>query len=99
MAQGGVVIGLLLARTLSGVVADGRLARRVFCLGGLACALLLLLWRGCRRQAASRQLAYGALLASMAAMLRHNKVLRVRGMLALLMFAVFNIFWSALVLP
>jgi predicted MFS family arabinose efflux permease len=32
-------------------------------------------------------------------LLRHNRVLQVRGMLALLMFAAFNIFWSALVLP
>ena len=32
-------------------------------------------------------------------LLRQEKVLQVRGVLALLMFAAFNIFWSALVLP
>ena len=101
MAQGGVVIGLLLARTLSGVVADAADWRAVyFVSAALACALLLLLWRKLPpAQPSGQRLAYGSLLASMAAMLRHNKVLRVRGMLALLMFAVFNIFWSALVLP
>src|SRR5450830_850225 len=101
MAQGGVVIGLLLARTLSGVVADLADWRAVyFVSAAIACALLLLLWRKLPpAQPAGQRLAYGALLASMLDMLLHNKVLRVRGMLALLMFAVFNIFWSALVLP
>jgi len=101
MAQGGVVIGLLLARTLSGVVADAADWRAVyFVSAAIACTLLLLLWRKLPpAQPGKQRLAYGALLASMADMLMHNKVLRVRGMLALLMFAVFNIFWSALVLP
>lgn len=35
----------------------------------------------------------------MLTLLRQEKVLQVRGVLALLMFAAFNIFWSALVLP
>jgi MYXO-CTERM domain-containing protein len=50
MAQGGVVIGLLLARTLSGVVADAPTGAPYFVSAALACALLLLLWRGCRRR-------------------------------------------------
>lgn len=48
---------------------------------------------------ASRPLSYPQLLISMLALLRQEKNLQVRGMLALLMFAAFNIFWSALVLP
>lgn len=42
---------------------------------------------------------YPQLLASMLKLLRQEKVLQVRGVLALFMFAAFNIFWSALVLP
>ncbi len=42
---------------------------------------------------------YLQLLTSMFKLLRQEKVLQVRGVLALLMFAAFNIFWSALVLP
>lgn len=42
---------------------------------------------------------YPQLLASMLLLLRQDRVLQIRGMLALLMFAAFNIFWSALVLP
>jgi len=40
---------------------------------------------------------YLGLIASVFALLRHNRVLQVRGVIALLMFAVFGIFWSALV--
>jgi predicted MFS family arabinose efflux permease len=42
---------------------------------------------------------YPRLVGSMFALLRHDRVLQVRGMLAFLMFAAFNIFWSAIVLP
>ena len=101
MAQGGVVIGLLLARTLSGVVTDLAGWRAVYLLSaGLSLGLLLLLWRMLPPPVAvTRRLSYGALLSSMLAMLAANRVLQVRGVLALLLFAVFNIFWSALVFP
>jgi hypothetical protein len=44
-------------------------------------------------------MSYPRLIFSMLTLLREEKVLQVRGVLALLMFAAFNIFWSALVLP
>src|SRR5450830_554978 len=101
MAQGGVMIGLLLARTLSGVVADLAGWRAVYLLSaGISLALLILLWRMLPAPPqAEKRLSYGALLASMVNMLAHNKVLQVRGVLALLMFAVLSIFWSTLVFP
>lgn len=100
-AQGGVVIGLLLARTLSGVVTDLAGWRAVYLLSAvLSLALLLLLWRMLPPPApVMKRLSYGALLASMLDLLKTNRVLQVRGVLALLLFAVFNIFWSALVFP
>ena len=100
-AQGGVVIGLLLARTLSGVVTDLAGWRAVYLLSaGLSLALLLLLWRMLPPPLApARKLSYGALLASMLELLKTNRVLQVRGVLALLLFAAFSIFWSALVFP
>lgn len=100
-AQGGVVIGLLLARTLSGVVTDLAGWRAVYLLSaGLSLALLLLLWRMLPPPVApARKLSYGALLASMLELLKTNRVLQVRGVLALLLFAAFSIFWSALVFP
>ena len=101
MAQGGVVIGLLLARTLSGVVTDLAGWRAVYLLSAaLSLGLLLLLWRRLPPPApVTHKLSYGALLSSMLGMLATNKVLQVRGVLAMLLFAVFNIFWSALVFP
>lgn len=99
--QGGVVMGLLLARVVSGVVADLAGWRFVY-LGsaGLSLVLLLGLWRVLPGQELVVQpLSYPRLLGSMVTLLARDRVLQIRGTLALLMFAVFNIFWSALVLP
>ncbi|ARU06637.1 MFS transporter [Comamonas serinivorans] len=100
-AQGGVFIGLLLARVFAGGVSDLAGWRGVYvCAAVLMLALALPLWR--RLPAlplASQTMPYRRLIASMLTLLRQDRVLQVRGMLALLMFAAFNIFWSALVLP
>jgi len=100
-AQGGVFIGLLLARVFSGGVSDLAGWRGVyFCAALLMLMIAIPLWRRLPvLPPASRALSYPRLLASMLTLLREEKVLQVRGMLALLMFAAFNIFWSALVLP
>ncbi|MGL4214867.1 MAG: MFS transporter, partial [Morganella morganii] len=42
---------------------------------------------------------YRQLIVSMVSLLKEQKVLQIRGILAFLMFAAFNIFWSALVIP
>ncbi|WP_127170086.1 MFS transporter [Xanthomonas sp. BRIP62415] len=100
-AQSGVFIGLLLARVFAGGVSDLAGWRGVyFCAAGLMLVIALPLWR--RLPAlplAANPMPYPRLVASMLTLLREEKVLQVRGMLALLMFAAFNIFWSALVLP
>ena len=99
--QSGVFVGLLLARVFSGAVSDVAGWRGVYVASAL-CMLALagLLWLRLPVVARPVQpLAYGRLLASMAQLLRSNRVLQVRGMLAFFMFAAFNIFWSALVLP
>ncbi len=100
-AQGGVFIGLLLARVFAGGVSDLAGWRGVyFCAALLMLGIAIPLWRRLPiLPPASRTLSYPLLLASMLTLLRQEKVLQVRGMLALLMFAAFNIFWSALVLP
>lgn len=100
-AQGGVFIGLLLARVFAGSVSDLAGWRGVyFCAAGLMLMLAIPLLRGLpATPAVSGTLSYPRLLASMVTLLRQEKVLQVRGILALLMFAAFNIFWSALVLP
>lgn len=103
-AQSGVFIGLLLARVVAGIVSDLAGWRSVYLFAGLLMlGMALLLWKRLPALApsptASAGLSYRHLLASMFTLLRQEKVLQVRGLLALLMFAAFNIFWSGLVLP
>ncbi|CAI2506337.1 Inner membrane transport protein ynfM [Serratia proteamaculans] len=100
-AQAGVVLGLLLARTLSGALADLGGWRAVYFFS--AAITLILLPVLARLLPAPRtppsSLSYPALLRSMLTLLWRDRTLQIRGMLALLMFAAFSIFWSALVLP
>lgn len=100
-AQGGVVLGLLLARTLSGTLADIGGWRAVYFFS--AAVTLMLLPVLSRLLPTPRTppstLSYPALLRSMLALLLRDRTLQIRGMLALLMFGAFSIFWSALVLP
>lgn len=100
-AQGGVFVGLLLARVFAGAVGDLAGWRGVYgCAAILMLALALPLWRGLPPLApTAARLGYPQLIASMLTLLRRERVLQVRGLLALLMFAAFNVFWSALVLP
>lgn len=100
-AQAGVVVGLLLARVWSGMISDLIGWRGVYASSAcLMLALAWLIWRRLPVQTVSAQrLPYLALVSSTLALLLSNRVLRVRGTLALLMFAVFSIFWSALALP
>ena len=100
-AQGGVFIGLLLARVFAGGVSDLAGWRGVyFCSAAIMLALAVPLWRRLPAlERASAVLSYPRLLLSMFTLLKEERVLQVRGVLALLMFAAFNIFWCALVLP
>ncbi|MCX7514672.1 MFS transporter [Frateuria sp. STR12] len=99
--QSGVFLGLLLARVFAGGVNDLAGWRAVY----IASATLMLvlafpLWRWLPPEPSNRsRKSYLWLLGSMLTLLREERTLRVRGILALLMWAVFNIFWSALVLP
>jgi len=100
-AQSGVFIGLLLARVFAGGISDLAGWRGVYFSSAFLMLLLAIpLWRGLPAlPRASKGLTYKDLLISMFTLLREEKVLQIRGVLALLMFAAFNIFWSALVLP
>jgi predicted MFS family arabinose efflux permease len=100
-AQSGLFVGLLLARVFAGGVSDVAGWRGVyFCSAVLMLAVALPLWRRLPVLAVTPStISYPRLLGSMYLLLRQEKVLQVRGVLAMLMFAAFNIFWSALVLP
>ncbi|QGZ59169.1 MFS transporter [Paraburkholderia acidiphila] len=101
-AGSGVFIGLLLARVFAGGVSDLAGWRGVYgCSAAVMLALGVPLWRRLPKLArvAQEPMSYGQLIISMCALLRSDRVLQTRGVLALLMFAILNIFWSALVLP
>jgi predicted MFS family arabinose efflux permease len=100
-AQGGVVIGLLLARVQAGVIADLAGWRGVYFFSAVVMlALGARLWRMLPTQVPpSRRLSYAQLILSMFTLLRHERVLQIRGVIALLMFTAFSVFWSVLVLP
>ncbi|WP_211465111.1 MFS transporter [Collimonas silvisoli] len=101
VAQGGVVIGLLLARSLAGWVADlGGWRAVYFVSAAMTLLMLAVLSRVLPPQTApAHRISYLKLLYSMFAMLASERVLQIRGVIAMLMFAAFSIFWSALVLP
>lgn len=100
-AQSGVFIGLLLARVFSGGISDVAGWRGVYFYAAIIMLMIALpLWRRLPHlKVQPVSMRYPQLLASMLKLLHQEKVLQVRGVLALLMFAAFNIFWSALVLP
>lgn len=97
----GVVMGILLARLVSGLVADlagWRVAFLLFATLMLVSAATLYRLMP-RAQLPASPLRYRALLASLFRLLLTQRTLRRRGLLALLVFADFSVFWSAMVLP
>lgn len=98
--QGGVLVGLLLARVMAGGVADLAGWRSVYLTSAAVMgSLALVLWRYLPAQPLSSEPPrYGQLLLSLLTLVARQRTLQVRGMLALLMFAVFNVFWTAIVL-
>ncbi|MDR9768294.1 MFS transporter [Shewanella baltica] len=101
MVTSGIVIGLLLARFISGVLADLGGWRTVYMTSAVTTLLMaILLYRILPRETTTLTSAsYPALLRSVLTLFVEEPVLRVRAILALLIFTIFSIFWTALVLP
>lgn len=95
--QGGVFVGLLLARVVSGTVAAGLGWRAVYAGSAvLIAALGMLLWRCLPPMpVAQARVHQRGVMASMWRLLCADATLRERGVLALLLFAGLNLFWSA----
>ncbi|WP_350616013.1 MFS transporter [Pseudomonas sp. HY7a-MNA-CIBAN-0227] len=101
LVTSGIVVGLLLARTVSGTMADLAGWRSVYVLSaGLTLLMALMLWRilpTAEQPRASES--YGQLIRSVFTLFRKEKVLRDRAVLALLIFAAGTVLWTPLVLP
>lgn len=97
----GIVIGILLARVLAGLLTDLAGWRSVY--GCSAAALLLivaLLYRYMpTTPVSSTRRSYSQLVLSTLQLFRELPVLRVRALLAMLIFAAFGTLWTALVFP
>lgn len=97
----GVVLGILLARFVSGAVADVAGWRGVyFVSAALMVAMALVLFRTMPASAKPpAQGSYWKLLGSVFELYLTERTLRVRGTFALLIFAAFSVLWTSMVLP
>ncbi|QXI31439.1 MFS transporter [Pseudomonas vanderleydeniana] len=97
----GIVVGLLLARTVAGGMADLAGWRSVYLLSALLTLLMAVaLWQVLpRHEPVKPRQGYGALIASLFGLFREEKVLRDRAVLAMLIFAAGTVLWTPLVLP
>ncbi|WP_245222922.1 MFS transporter, partial [Pseudomonas gingeri] len=94
--MGGLLLGILLARPLSSVIADHFGWRTVFIAAAVLMLLIMLviLVTMPKRQP-SHSATYGQLLASLGHLFRRQPVLRQRALYQGLMFATFSLFWTA----
>lgn len=101
LVQSGVVIGILLARTFAGVLTDLAGWRSVY----LVSAAMMLIMTGVlfrvlpRDESERASLSYPQLLRSVLTLFVQERILRIRGVLALLVFTAFSTLWTSLVLP
>ncbi|WP_079188216.1 MFS transporter [Streptomyces sp. CB02009] len=101
LVTSGIVIGILLARTVSGVLADLAGWRSVYLASALLTVVLaLVLHRSIPRHAeAATRLRYGALVRSTFTLFATERLLRLRALLCMLVFAAFSTLWSSVALP
>ncbi|MHC8305116.1 MFS transporter [Pseudomonas sp. PB3P13] len=97
----GIVVGILLARTVAGGMADLAGWRSVYLLSaGLTLVMALLLFRVLpKNEDPQPAQSYALLLGSVFALFREESVLRQRAILALLTFASAMVLWTPMVLP
>ncbi|MFI1106150.1 MFS transporter [Streptomyces melanogenes] len=102
LVTSGVVIGILLARTASGLMADLAGWRSVYLASASLTALLaLVLYRVLPRHSDNppATLRYGQLLRSTLTLFARERLLRIRALFGLLIFAAFSTLWSSIALP
>ncbi len=93
----GLLVGILLARTFSGAVAQLAGWRTVYAVAAVLVVLLaLVLARALPGEDPRPRVRYGALLRSVAALLATERLLRLRSALGALVFAAFNVVWTSL---
>ncbi|EPZ2457140.1 MFS transporter [Citrobacter youngae] len=93
----GLLLGILLARTVAGLLANLGGWRTVFWVASVLMALMAIaLWRGLPKIKSETHLNYPQLLGSVFSLFIHDKLLRTRAMLGCLTFANFSILWTSM---
>ncbi len=101
LVTSGVVIGILLARTVAGVLTDLAGWRTVYLVSAILTLLIaIVLFRVLpKHEPKGTTLSYPQLLRSVLVLFVQERILRIRAVLALLIFTAFSILWTSLVLP
>ncbi|QMB00515.1 MFS transporter [Escherichia fergusonii] len=93
----GLLLGILLARTVAGLLANLGGWRTVFWVASVLMALMALaLWCGLPQMKSETHLNYPQLLGSVFSMFISDKILRTRALLGCLTFANFSILWTSM---
>jgi predicted MFS family arabinose efflux permease len=93
----GLMLGILLARTASGLIAQATGWRGVYLIFAvLMVAQMVTLWTVLPTYTADVKLSYGRLLGSVFAIARGEPVLRLRAVFGIVSFATFSILWTVL---
>ncbi|PYE50236.1 MFS transporter [Paenibacillus barcinonensis] len=97
----GIVIGILLARTVAGVMNDWLGWRSVYLLSAslTLISVVVLIHMLPKQSSSPSKLSYLQLLRSTLQLYAELRILRIRGLLAMLIFAAFSMFWTSIVLP
>ncbi|EHF5016688.1 MFS transporter [Enterobacter hormaechei] len=93
----GLLLGILLARTVAGLLASLGGWRTVYWVASVLMVIMALaLWRGLPRVKQENHLNYSQLLASVFSLFTRDKLLRTRAVLGCLTFANFSILWTSM---
>ena len=93
----GLLLGILLARTVAGLLASLGGWRTVYWVAGvLMVVMALALWRGLPKVKQENHLNYPQLLASVFSLFTQDKLLRTRALLGCFTFANFSILWTSM---
>ncbi|WP_010434364.1 MFS transporter [Enterobacter mori] len=93
----GLLLGILLARTVAGLLASLGGWRTVYWVASvLMVVMALALWRGLPKVKQENHLNYPQLLASVFSLFTHDKLLRTRALLGCFTFANFSILWTSM---
>ncbi|MEC5306416.1 MFS transporter [Bacillus thuringiensis] len=97
----GIVIGILLARTFAGILTDVAGWRSVYLFSAALMLLMVFMFikMSPNVEREVKSLSYPQLIRSVLALFIQERTLRVRSVLAMLIFADFSILWTSLVLP